>query len=64
MLPRAASIGFNFAQPFFITAVIHYLETPPALREKSHAYGLIGAAALIYVGSSVRSALKGYVSGN
>jgi hypothetical protein len=53
VVPRAAVVGFSFAQPFFITAVINYLQTPPALRNKNHASGLVGAAALIYGGMAV-----------
>ena len=53
MLPRIAMIGFNYSQTFLITATINYLETPAVRRDINHAYGLIGAAALIYFGSAV-----------
>lgn len=51
-------IGFAFAQTFFITAIIKYLELPQLDREVNHAYGLIGAAGLIYIGDGVRIAFK------
>jgi ATP-binding cassette subfamily C (CFTR/MRP) protein 1 len=52
--PRAAMIAISYAQTFLITAAINYLETPAAKRNKNHAYGLIGAAAIIYIGNAVR----------
>jgi len=53
--PRAAMIAMSYAQTFFITAAINYLERPEGARNKNHAYGLIGAAAIIYVGNAVSS---------
>ncbi|KAF2671106.1 P-loop containing nucleoside triphosphate hydrolase protein [Microthyrium microscopicum] len=56
VIPRAAMIAISYAQTFFITAAINYLETPPALRNVNHAYGLIGAAAIIYTGTAILNA--------
>jgi hypothetical protein len=53
IFPRAANIGFTYAQTFLIAAAIKQLETPIASREKNHAYGLIGATVLIYFGRTV-----------
>jgi ATP-binding cassette subfamily C (CFTR/MRP) protein 1 len=52
--PRAGMIAINYAQTFLITDAINYLETPAPLRDVRRAYGLIGAAAIIYVGTAVR----------
>jgi len=52
--PRAGMIAISYAQTFFITDAINYLETPAPLRDVRKAYGLIGAAAVIYTGSAVR----------
>jgi hypothetical protein len=54
--PRLAITGFTYSQTFLITAAILYLETPSFLRNKNHAYGLIGATALIYGGIMVEIA--------
>jgi hypothetical protein len=54
IFPRAALIGFKFSQTFLITAAIKYLDTPSEKRNINHAYGLIGAATLIYLGLAVR----------
>jgi hypothetical protein len=51
--PRLGITGFTYAQTFLITAAINYLELPAGLRNKNHAYGLIGATALIYCGIAV-----------
>jgi hypothetical protein len=47
-------IAISYAETFLITAAINYLETPPQIRNVNHAYGLIGAAAIIYTGNAVR----------
>jgi hypothetical protein len=54
VIPRLSAIGFNFAQTFLINDSVTYLDTPPSERNKNHAYGLIGAGALIYGGLAVR----------
>jgi ATP-binding cassette, subfamily C (CFTR/MRP), member 1 len=51
--PRAGMIAISYAQTFLITAAIIYLETPAPLRDVRHAYGLIAAAGIIYVGNAV-----------
>ncbi|KAJ9485611.1 hypothetical protein VN97_g7741 [Penicillium thymicola] len=48
--PRVCMIGFNFAQPFMITAVLVYIEGPITPESRNSGYGLIGAAFLIYLG--------------
>jgi hypothetical protein len=56
MPARLAITGFTYSQTFLINAAIAYLETPPPLRNVNHAYGLIGATGLIYIGIAVSSA--------
>lgn len=51
--PRAAMMALSYAQTFLITDAIVYLETPAQLRDVRRAYGLIGAAAIIYTGTAV-----------
>ncbi|KAF2396774.1 P-loop containing nucleoside triphosphate hydrolase protein [Trichodelitschia bisporula] len=53
---RACMIALSYAQTFLITDAIVYLETPARFRNKNHAYGLIGAAALIYGGVALATA--------
>ncbi|KAJ5992424.1 ABC transporter integral membrane type 1 [Penicillium sp. IBT 35674x] len=50
VFPRICMIGFNFAQPFMITAVLVYVEDPITPESRNRGYGLIGAAFLIYLG--------------
>ncbi|KAF2434238.1 P-loop containing nucleoside triphosphate hydrolase protein [Tothia fuscella] len=56
VLPRLAMIGFSYSQSFLIPAAINYLNTPTEQRNRNHAYGLIGAAGLIYVGETLATA--------
>lgn len=51
--PRAAMMALSYAQTFLITDAIVYLETPAQFRDVRRAYGLIGAAAIIYTGTAV-----------
>ncbi|KAE8421986.1 hypothetical protein BDV36DRAFT_291799 [Aspergillus pseudocaelatus] len=54
-VPRLCMIGFNFAQPFLITAAINYMdESEP--HNKNVKYGLIGATFLIYFGIAISAA--------
>jgi ATP-binding cassette subfamily C (CFTR/MRP) protein 1 len=53
--PRAAMMALSYAQTFLITDAIVYLETPAQFRDVRRAYGLIGAAAIIYTGTAVRN---------
>ena len=55
--PRLAITGFTYAQTFLITAAINYLELPASFRNVNHAYGLIGATGLIYIGIAVSDIL-------
>ncbi|CAG8088723.1 unnamed protein product [Penicillium nalgiovense] len=52
---RVCMIGFNFAQPFMITAVLVYTEDPITPESWNRGYGLIGATFLIYLGLAVWS---------
>jgi ATP-binding cassette subfamily C (CFTR/MRP) protein 1 len=45
MVPRLAVTGFTYSQTFLINSAVDYLETPSALRNINHAYGLIAATA-------------------
>jgi len=48
--------AFTYAQTFLITAAIKFLETPAGRRNRNHAYGLMGAVALIYFGIAFSTA--------
>lgn len=54
VFPRLCLIGFNYAQPFFISSAIAYVSQPIEAQNKNDGYGLIGAAGLIYLGIAVR----------
>jgi hypothetical protein len=43
-------IALNYSQTFLITAAVKFLEIPASQRDMNHAYGFIGATALIYMG--------------
>ncbi|KAI0398870.1 ABC transporter [Xylaria palmicola] len=58
--PRIALIGFSFAQPFFIRALLKYLQQPGDASTAGVGHGLIGAGALIYFGIALSSALYSY----
>ncbi|KAH0367288.1 P-loop containing nucleoside triphosphate hydrolase protein, partial [Aureobasidium melanogenum] len=51
IVPRLALIGFNYSQPFLITRIINYVDD--AERDINIGYGLIGAAAIIYIGIAI-----------
>jgi ATP-binding cassette subfamily C (CFTR/MRP) protein 1 len=51
VVPRLALIGFNYSQPLLITTIIKYVED--GRKDKITGYGLIGAAAIIYIGIAV-----------
>lgn len=59
-LPRLLMAAFRFAQPFLITSAITYVEQPDSTIKRNHAYGLIGATFLTYLGISVRLRLLKY----
>lgn len=50
---RLALIGFNYAQPFLITAAVSYVQGTTQDQMKGAGYGLIGAAFIIYIGIAV-----------
>lgn len=56
MFPRALLVGFTFAQPFLINAVIDYIGAAEDQHTGNIAGGLIGATILIYVGLAVSTA--------
>jgi ATP-binding cassette subfamily C (CFTR/MRP) protein 1 len=60
ILPRLALIGFTYAQPFLITAALNFLSMPASKRNVDHAYGLICATALIYLGIAVSLKTSAY----
>lgn len=60
--PRICLIGFKFAQPLFLQSLLAYLGTPDdsGTMKKNIGYGLIGAAALIYLGIAASTAFYRY----
>ncbi|KAH6713295.1 putative multidrug resistance protein, partial [Leptodontidium sp. MPI-SDFR-AT-0119] len=53
IFPRLCLIGFNYSQPFLISSAINFVSEPSATRNKNDGYGLIAAAALIYLGIAI-----------
>ncbi|KAL2071871.1 hypothetical protein VTL71DRAFT_13106 [Oculimacula yallundae] len=53
IFPRLCLIGFNYSQPFLISAAIKFVSKPSATRDANDGFGLIGAAALIYLGIAI-----------
>ncbi|PVH85137.1 putative multidrug resistance protein [Cadophora sp. DSE1049] len=53
IFPRLCLIGFNYSQPFLISSAINFVSEASASRNKNDGYGLIGAAALIYLGIAI-----------
>jgi ATP-binding cassette subfamily C (CFTR/MRP) protein 1 len=51
-------IGFNYAQPFLITAAIATISGPKDASKSNDGYGLIGATSLIYLGIAVSKGMK------
>ncbi|CAK7198432.1 hypothetical protein SEUCBS139899_001093 [Sporothrix eucalyptigena] len=63
---RLVFMAFNYAQPFLIMTATNYVQQKPADdtssgRDKNNGYGLIGAAALIYVGIAVSRGQYNYL---
>ncbi|KAB5518056.1 ATPase-like protein [Coniochaeta sp. 2T2.1] len=58
VVPRLALTGFKFCQPFLIFSLLNHLRQHDAPR--SHGYGLIGAAILIYLGIAVSTSFYWY----
>lgn len=52
-IPRTALIGFTFAQPFLISRTLNLLSEKNGEMSLNVGYGLIGAAALIYLGIAI-----------
>lgn len=57
-VPRLCLIGFKFAQPFFIDKLIQFVSSEGHSELSGAKYGLLGAAALIYIGLAVWSLSK------
>ena len=55
--PRLCLIGFNYAQPFLLSAAIDVLPRLEDTGRKSDGYGLIGATGLIYLGIAVSTGI-------
>ncbi|KAF2668989.1 P-loop containing nucleoside triphosphate hydrolase protein [Microthyrium microscopicum] len=51
--PRAVKIALTYSQAFLIDAVLSFLKNDSSKRDMNHAYGLIGATALIYIGIAI-----------
>lgn len=65
VFPRLCLIGFNFSQPFLITAAIELSQSPVTPKSQNEGYGLIGAYILVYVGIAVSqfpSSLQAHLS--
>jgi hypothetical protein len=56
VIPRATLIALGFAQVYFMNSAIDYLELSSEERDVRKAYGLLGAAALIYPTIAVSNA--------
>lgn len=52
---RLALIGFNYSQPFLLTAAVSYVQGTWPNETEDVGYGLIGAAIIIYLGIAVSS---------
>jgi len=52
--PRLALIALRLSQPFLISHALRYLTTSSEELSKNVGYGLIGAFALVFIGSAVR----------
>lgn len=52
---RLALIGFNYSQPFLVTAAVSYVQGTWVDETDDVGYGLIGAAIIIYLGIAVSS---------
>lgn len=63
VIPRAAKVGFMYAQSFLMQSLIRYLnvlENDPTQTSRNTGYGLIGATALIYFGTAASNAYRMY----
>lgn len=57
VLPRLAYTGFLFAQPLLLQRTLDFTTEQIGPSTKNTAYGLIGAYAIIYIGTGVGSYL-------
>ncbi|CAG8957988.1 hypothetical protein HYFRA_00000331 [Hymenoscyphus fraxineus] len=57
VFPRLCLIGFNYTQPFLITAAIDLSQSEVTPQSQNEGYGLIGAYILVYVGIAVSMGL-------
>ena len=55
VLPRLSLVAFNVSQPFLINRAIKFIDTSETIQPNNIGYGLIGAFALVYVGTAVSS---------
>ncbi|KAL2851369.1 P-loop containing nucleoside triphosphate hydrolase protein [Aspergillus pseudodeflectus] len=60
-IPRLFMTGFTFAQPFLVTSAIRLAASPINEESNNHAYGLIGAYALVYVGIAISTGQYEYL---
>jgi len=54
MFPRFCVVALQLSQPFLIQRVIETLSDPDSIQMRNHGYGLIGAVAIVYLGTAVR----------
>ncbi|KAF4630786.1 hypothetical protein G7Y89_g7350 [Cudoniella acicularis] len=57
VIPRACLTGFNFCQPFLISASIAVSQAPLKMQFQNQGYGLIGAYVFVYVGIAISTGL-------
>ncbi|EHK26141.1 uncharacterized protein TRIVIDRAFT_36031 [Trichoderma virens Gv29-8] len=55
-LPRLATVGLTIAQPFLVSQALRFLAMPKNEHSDNIGYGLIGAFALVFVGSAILTA--------
>ena len=61
VIPRIALGFFNFSQPFMISSLLAYLQEDVQTASRKHGYGFIAAAAFVYPGIAVSTALYRYL---
>ncbi|PYH93315.1 ABC transporter [Aspergillus ellipticus CBS 707.79] len=59
--PRIALVGFTLCQSFLIETILKWLDDPDTGLTVKKGYGLIGAAALVYAGMPMATALYWYL---
>ncbi|KAL7915178.1 P-loop containing nucleoside triphosphate hydrolase protein [Trichoderma velutinum] len=55
-LPRLATVALTIAQPFLVSQALRFLAMPKDEHSDNVGYGLIGAFALVFVGSAILTA--------